>query len=61
MPNYHIHVYQIALKGEVNIKSESKEEAEKKALQMARKGEVSLVFPDCGQIALGFEIEEDFK
>lgn len=51
---YHVHIYQIAMRGEVNLDAKSEQEAREKALSMARKGEVSLYFPDCGALAIAF-------
>lgn len=51
---YHVHIYQIAMKGEVNIDANSEREAKEKALKMARNNEVSMRFPDCGALAIVF-------
>jgi len=53
---YHVHIYQVASQGEVNIEAKDKNEAMEKALDMAKEGSVSLRFPDCGQIAIPFEL-----
>ena len=51
---FHIHVYQIAMKGEVNIDAKSEREAREKALKMAQNSEITLRFPDCGALAIAF-------
>jgi len=55
---YHVRVYQVALQGEVNVEADSEQAAKALALEMARKGEVSLRFPDCGCLALSFKKPE---
>jgi len=52
---FHVHVYQVSVLGEVDVNARNNKEAKEIALDMARKGEVSLRFPDCGMIAVTFE------
>lgn len=50
---------QVSLQREVNVEADTQQEAEAMALKMARDGEVSLRFPDCGSLAVAFELEKD--
>lgn len=55
---YHVHVYQVSVLGEVNIEADNPIEAREIAMEMSRKGEVSLRFPDCGTLAIAFENDD---
>lgn len=55
---FHVHVYQVASMGEVNLPYiDDPIEAREIAMQMARESKVSLRFPDCGTLAIAFPDE----
>ena len=49
---YRVNVYQVAMRGDVNVEANSSDEACDKAIEMAKRGEVSLRFPDCQVVAV---------
>ncbi|MBW1666734.1 MAG: hypothetical protein JRJ66_01545 [Deltaproteobacteria bacterium] len=51
---YHVHVYLLALKGEVDVEAVSEEEAKRMAVDLARQGCVRLSFPDAQLLAMSF-------
>ena len=60
MKSYHVHVYQIASMGGVDVEADNERDAMSKALKKANAGEVELRFPDCGRLAIPFPNSEKF-
>ena len=58
---YHCHIYQLAMKIELNLTAESEEEAKNLAIKLARKGVGKIMIPETGAIAIAFQQEEDIS
>ncbi len=58
MMKYHVHVYMIVKKAEIDLDSESEEAAMKEALTLTKKGELEFGESDCKFLALPFKVKD---
>ncbi len=55
MEKFHVHVYRVVEKMEVNVEAESEKDAKEKALGLAGGGDATVVESDCEFIAISFQ------
>ena len=56
MKNYHIHIYKVETKYEIDIEAKNEILAKEIALEMAKNNKLKECEKDCNYIALDFEI-----
>lgn len=59
MPNFHVHVYKVESKAEVELDSANAEEAKSTALRLTKNEILPFASSDCSYIAIAFEQNKD--
>jgi len=59
MMKFHVHVYEVIRKAEVNLDAYSEEEARADALKIATSGRVPFMESDCRFVALSFPVGDE--
>jgi len=55
MMKYHVHVYRVANKSEIDVKAKNRAEAMSKAIEKKKLNRLPIDFPDCDYVAVVFE------